>query len=120
MERNKSAPNFEIKENKVENKTEAISSINADIRTEDNTYSTEKKYSTEKRYRMREKVEQIYEIKYVRTTSNKNYDEFIQEINSKQKKRKNDRKIKRNRNEVSMKEYIDDYFMRQLGYSLLR
>ena len=40
-------------------------------------------------------------------------------ILKRQKMRKEDKKAK-NRKKVSMNEYIDDYFMRQLGYSVLR
>ena len=72
---------------------------------------------------VRERPQQIYEIEYARWSNNKeekDHDIFMEKITSRQEKRKNERKIKRNRNEVSMKEYIDDYFMRQLGYSLLR
>ena len=70
----------------------------------------------------RKKEQVIYEVEYERCKVSKEigHDVFMEEIASRQKKRKDDRKIKRNRNEVSMKEYIDDYFMRQLGYSLLR
>lgn len=63
----------------------------------------------------------VYKIETFRLKVNKerDYENFIQQINERQRKRKADKKAK-NRKEVSMKEYIDDYFMRQLGYSVLR
>jgi hypothetical protein len=63
----------------------------------------------------------VYKIETFRLKVNKerDYENFIQQINERQLKRKADKKAK-NRKEVSMKEYIDDYFMRQLGYSVLR
>ena len=44
---------------------------------------------------------------------------FMEIIDARQKQRRDARKAK-NRKDVSKKEYIDDYFMRQLGYSVLR
>lgn len=61
------------------------------------------------------------QIEYARCTvkEKKDHQEFMDKITQRQLKRKEDKKAKsRDRTKVTMKEYIDDYFMRQLGYSL--
>ncbi|CAI2366493.1 unnamed protein product [Moneuplotes crassus] len=62
----------------------------------------------------------IYEVEYERckVSKNRGYKEFIEDINKRQSERKNQRKIHFNKSTEPTGQYVQQYFVRQLGYSL--